>query len=137
MQRLFLLILLGIAAAPAAFGADSLTGIIQICRAPQPGDTYGGKAIEVPLGASFGDTGYSADHRGNYWPLWIVTMAPVTIDAADSCGKTAARIAVNLDRHPIRVTDYRWFTPTIGELGTLPGWPGDLLLAATAFTDFR
>jgi|SRR6185503_6933557 len=137
MERLLLLILLGIAAAPAALGADGITGIIQICRAPQPGDTYGGKPIEIPLGASFGDTGYSADHRGNYWPVWIVTMAPVTIDATASCGKTPARIASNLDSHRIWVTDYRWFTPTIGELGTLPGWPGNLLLAATALTDFR
>jgi|SRR3954462_14041680 hypothetical protein len=137
MQRLLLLILLGTAAAPAALGADSITGIIQICRAPQPGDAHVGKTIEIPLGASFGDTGYSADHRGNYWPLWIVTMEPVTIDVAEACGKTPARITSNLDKHAIRTTDYRWFTPTIGEVGILPGWPGNLLLAATALTDFR
>ena len=137
MRRFLLLTLLATAAAPAALGADKVTGLIQICRAPQPGDRGIGKAIEVPLGASFGDTGHGADHRGNYWPLWIVTTEALTIGAAESCGQTAAQITSNLDKHPIRMKDYRWFTPTAGAAGVLPGWPGYLPLEATALTDFR
>ena len=137
MLRLLLLIVLGTVVAPLALAGDSAMGTIQICRAPQPGDMHGGKAIEIPLGATFGDTGFSADHRGNYWPLWIATTESLTIGASESCGKAAARIVSNLDSHAIRASDYRWFTPSIGQLGTMPDWPGSLALGATALTDFR
>lgn len=131
-----LLILLATVAAPSALAAEGV-GTIQVCRAPQAGDRHSAKPIEIPLGASFGDTGGGADRRGNYWPLWIVTTEAMTIGAADSCGKTSARIDSNLDKHAVRVADSRWFTPTARAGGVLPGWPGDLLLAATIVTDFR
>jgi hypothetical protein len=132
-----LVILLGMIAAPIALAADTAGGTIEICRVAQAGDKHKDLTIEIPLGAAFGDSGSGLDHRGNYWPLWIATAQAVTIHSGEKCASTAARITGNLDRHRLKVADDRWFMPTIGKAGDLPDWPGNLLLSATALTDFR
>jgi hypothetical protein len=138
MQRFFVLLLAALGAPlAAALAADIPSGTVEICRVSRPGDMHKGEVIEIPLGATFGDTGFGADHGGNYWPLWIATTQPLTIAAAESCGKTHARITANLDRHFVRVGDQRWFTPTGGDAGKVAGWPGNLALSAIAVTDFR
>ena len=123
--------------APAALAADWATGVIQICRVTTPGDPHKDSAIEIPLGASFGDTGYGSDHRGNYWALWIATLETMTLAADQRCGAIPARVTGNPDKRPLRIADHRWFTPSPGEHSTVPGWPGNLSLAATATSDFR
>ena len=124
-------------AAPAALAADAASGIIQICRVATAGDHHEGRAIEIPPGASFGDTGNGSDHRGNYWPLWIATVGSMRLAADEQCGAVSAQITGNTEKRPLRIVDHRWFTPTSGDNARLPGWPGNLSLAATVTSDFR
>lgn len=131
------LIVAAVLLAPAALAAEPASGIIQICRVTAPGDMHQGRAIEIPLGASFGDAGYGNDHRGNYWPLWIATVEPMTLAADRECGAVRARITGNSEKRPLRVVDHRWFMPSSSANAALPDWPGNLSIAATATSDFR
>ena len=131
------LIVAAIALAPAARAADAVSGTIQICRVAGPGDMHQGRAIEIPLGAAFGDTGYGSDHRGNYWPLWIATVEPMTLAVDQDCGAVRARITGNSENRRLRVVDHRWFTPSSAAPATLPDWPGNFNISATATSDFR
>jgi hypothetical protein len=119
--------------------------MIRVCRAAGEGATHRGRVIEIPEGASFGDTGVvdGPGGGGRYWPLWSETTEPTRIEAAAACGTAKARITGNLDRHRLRVADRRLFVPSSGvaagggKRGRLKAWPGDLALAATATADFK
>jgi hypothetical protein len=114
--------------------------MVRICRVSGEGETHRGKAIEIPTGAAFGDTGVvnGPGGGGPYWPLWIETTEATRIEAADACGTVKARITGNMDRHQLRVTDRRLFVPSGVVAGDrLKAWPSDLALTATTTADFK
>jgi hypothetical protein len=134
-------VLAALAAAPAGHAAEAAaSGMVRICRVPGEGETHRGKAIEIPTGAAFGDTGVmnGPGGGGRYWPLWIETMEATRIEAADACRTVTARITGNMDRHRLRVADRRLFVPSgVVAGGRLKTWPSDLALTATATVDFK
>jgi hypothetical protein len=136
-----MVVLAALAAAPAGHAAEAaVSGMIRICRVPGEGATHRGKAIEIPAGAAFGDTGVvdGPGGGGRYWPLWIETTEPTTIAPADACGAAKARITGNMDRHRLRAADRRLFVPSgVVAGGKRTEWPGDLSLTATATADFK
>ena len=140
MLKLFV-VLAAVAVGPAAQAIEAAaSGTIRICRAPGESETHKGKAIEIPKGAAFGDTGVvnGPNGGGRYWPLWIETTEPTRIEAADACGTAKARVTGNMDRHRLRIIDRRLFVPAgVVASGRLKEWPGDLALAATVTADFK
>ena len=136
-----MVVLAALTMSSAGHAADmAASGVIRICRVPGDGERHRGQAIEIPTGASFGDTGVvnGPGGGGRYWPLWIETTEPSRIEAADACGMGKARITGNLDRHRLRVADRRLFVPSgVVAGGRLKEWPGDRALTATATTDFE
>jgi hypothetical protein len=120
-----------------AFAADP-KGTIEICRVRAAGDRHEGKDIPIPDGATFGDAGVmEGDQRsGNYWPLWIATTQPLTLGGNDKCVSGPARIVQNLDKHPLRAADHRWFVPS-GTAGSSDQWPNDYDVGATVTADFK
>ena len=139
MLKLFV-VLAAVAVGPAAQAIEAAaSGAIRICRAPGQSEAHKGTVIEIPKGAAFGNTGVvnGPNGGGRYWPLWIETMEPARIEAADACGTAKARVTGNMDRHRLRIVDRRLFVPAGVVAGGLTGWPGDLALAATVTADFK
>lgn len=136
-----LIVLLAGAPTPAAHADETaMAGSIRICRASGEGARQRSEAIEVPAGASFGDTGEvnAPGGGGRYWPLWIETTEPTRIEASEACGTAKARVTRNMDRHRLRLADRRLFVPSASVAdGRLKQWPGNLALTATAVDDFR
>ena len=125
-------------ALPAAAHAAEPAGTIEICRVRMAGDRHQGLDIKIPKGASFGDAGAleGDKHVGNYWPLWIVTTEALTLPGDQTCVRGRATIAQNLDRHPLRVADHRWFVPS-GTATAAEDWPSDYDVGATVVGDFK
>jgi hypothetical protein len=138
--RMLIVVLVGAATIAAHAGETAVAGSIRICRVSGEGARQRGEAIEIPTGASFGDTGEmnAPGGGGRYWPLWIETTEPTRIGASEACGTAKAQVIGNMDRHRVRVADHRSFVPS-GSVadGRLKQWPGDLALTATVIDDFR
>jgi len=57
MMLKLLVILVGIFAALVGHAAEAVvSGVIRICRVAGEGESHRDKAIEIPMGAAFGDT---------------------------------------------------------------------------------
>jgi hypothetical protein len=131
------LLLLSVAA-PAAHAADRI-GMIEICRIQAAGDRHHGKAIPIPEGATFGDAGSMRDGQrsGNYWPLWIATLEPLTIAPEQDCVRARAKVLRNLDNRQLRVADQRHLVPSGTATNRNENWPADYDVAASVTADFR